>query len=242
MLLAVDIGNSAIKFGVFDGEILHSKFSIPTETEDLKAAIRGRLAAILNRAIVSSVVPEVSKSIQNFLRSECNIEPIFVTSDFDLGLKVEYSDRSSLGTDRLINAFAAAKKYGAPCIVCSFGTATTIDAVSRQRDFLGAIIAPGLQMMADALHHFTSKLPAVDVRQEAWVFTPSTEDCIRAGAFHSQLGLVELAQREIKKDVGDDAKVIATGGFASMIAEKTDFIDVVDEDLLLHGLRSLAER
>ncbi len=244
MLLAVDIGNSSIKFGVFDGETLHSKFSIPTKrdisVDELESTIGEKILSPIAKAIICSVVPEIDEIVRKVLHNKFNIEAFFVTSDVDLGFEIKYFDQSSLGTDRLVNAFAAAEKYGTPCIVCSFGTATTIDAVT-EKEFLGSIIAPGIQMMADALHHFTSKLPAVDVRWEGWVSPPSTEDCIRAGATYSQMGLVEVVVRDIRKDIGD-AKVVATGGFASMIAENTTVIDVVDENLLLDGLRMLYSR
>ena len=246
MLLAIDIGNSSIKFGVFDGETLLSKFSIPTSrgltVDDLRFAIGRSLDLPISSAIACSVVPDVNDRIQEFFQTSFQIDPFFITNDLDFGFEIIYFDPASLGTDRLVNTFAAAHKYGLPAIVCSFGTATTIDAINSESKFLGGLIAPGMQMMADALHHYTSKLPAVDVCQESWVVTPSTEDCIRAGVFYSQQGLLEVAVRDIKKDIGDSPKVVATGGFASLIAENTGVIDVVDENLLLDGLRMLYSR
>jgi type III pantothenate kinase len=245
MLLTVDIGNSAIKFGVFDGEHLVARHSIPTKrvttADSLTSAIGTKLDLPIDDAMVCSVVPDADPAVREFLKTTFQIEPFFVTVDVDLGLEIRYFDLSSLGVDRLVNAFAASQRYGLPVIVCSFGSATTIDAVNAEYEFLAGLIAPGMQMMADALHHFTSKLPAVDVRWEGRVVTPSTEDCIRAGISYCQSGLVETAVRDLRKDIGD-AKLVATGGFAQLIADHTGQIDIVDENLLLDGLRLVHER
>src|SRR5687768_15471513 len=152
MLLAVDIGNSAIKFGLFDGDSLTEKFSIPTKGNASAGEIMLDVGDRLrdgDSAIVCSVVPEIEPAMEEFLRGATDSEPVFVNNSFDLGLKINYEPLESLGTDRLLNAFAAVEKYGAPCIVCSLGTATTIDVVNDKRVFLGGVIAPGLDAMAE---------------------------------------------------------------------------------------------
>ena len=246
MLLAVDIGNSAIKFGVYDGETLKTKFSIPTR-RDLTAngpefGVDGRLDTSVSSAIMCSVVPELDIPLRTFLKEILGVDPFIVKNDLDFGLTIHYQPLEAAGTDRLVNSFAAAEKYGVPCIVCSFGTATTIDVVDKTRTLLGGLIAPGMKTMAKALHLNTAQLPEVEIVTPDRVINHTTETSIQAGVFYSQIGLVESAIARIKKEIGDNPKVIATGGFASMIAENTNVIDIVDEDLLLDGLRILAGR
>ena len=246
MILAVDIGNSSIKFGVFDGETLLNKFSIPTKRElsadDIKAVVDGRIELSITSAIVCSVVPELVAPLTAFLKTNLDVDPFVVQNDLDFGMNIHYKPLEAAGTDRIVNAFAAAEKYGVPCIVCSFGTATTIDIVNAKRELLGGLIAPGLLTSAKALHKNTAKLPDVEIKTPTSIINQTTETSIQAGIFYSQIGLVESTVSRLKNEIGDAPKVIATGGFASMIAEKADVINVVDENLLLNGLRLLADR
>lgn len=246
MLLAVDIGNSSIKFGVFDGDDLISKISIPTRLDatafELRHALGDNLAHPFTAAIICSVVPEADDLLTEFLEREIKIEPVLVRNDFDFGLKINYEPLASAGTDRLVNSFAAAEKYGVPCIVCSFGTATTIDVVTADRVFLGGVIAPGMGLMAKALHLNTSKLPDVAIEKPATVIQNTTVGSIQSGIVYGYVGLVGELISRIKNETGDDSKVIATGGFASMIAENTALIDILNENLLLDGLRILHDK
>ena len=241
MLLAIDIGNTSIKFGLFDGKILKSKFFIPTNGDNL-SDLDKKLTPDVSAAIVCSVVPQIERAVSSHLLEKTGVEPIFVRNDFDFGLSIKYEPLDAVGTDRLVNSFAAAEKYGVPCVVCSFGTATTIDVVNEKRELLGGLIAPGIATMAKALHLNTAKLPEVNIEARDNVISRTTETSIQSGVFYSQIGLVETAVARIKREIGGDPKVIATGGFASMIAANTDVIDVVDENLLLDGLRRLAKR
>ena len=244
MLLAVDIGNSAIKFGVFDAQRLITKFSISTNSEiNSKEPIDKVGSSPISKALVCSVVPAVNSQLSDALNAAFDIDVRFVTNDIDFGLDIKYKPLAAAGTDRLVNAFSAAEKYGVPIIACSFGTATTIDVVDKNRVLLGGLIAPGMKTMAKALHLNTAQLPEIDINAPtSAVINHTTESSIQAGVFYSQIGLVESSIARIKKEIGDNPKVIATGGFASMIAENTNVIDVVDENLLLDGLRILAER
>lgn len=236
MLLAVDIGNTSIKFGVFDGENLISRFSLPTDQDNISFDDLS-----VDYAFVCSVVPTASQKIKEFLKKQFGIDAFFVTNDLDFGLNVKYRPLENAGTDRLVNSFAASEKYGVPCIVCSFGTATTIDVINDKRELIGGLIAPGVKLTAKALHLNTARLPEVEITKPAELIAETTEDCIRSGVFYSQIGLIETSIKRIKKDIGD-AKVIATGGFAEMIASDTDAIDVVDQDLTLTGLMLLSHR
>ena len=246
MLLAVDIGNSSIKFGVYDGETLLSKFSIPTSHDStvdyLKSAIGSDMDDPISSAIVCSVVPDLNGALAAFVKSSLNIDALFVTNYFPFGLKINYEPVEAAGTDRLVNAFAALENYGVPCIVCSFGTATTIDVVNKDRELLGGLIAPGMATMAKALRLNTAKLPEIEIKPHDSAINRTTETSIRAGIIYSQVGLVESTVARIRAEIGGDPRVIATGGFASMIAESTSVIEIVDENLLLDGLRVLYSR
>lgn len=246
MLLAVDIGNSNIKFGTFDSEHLLSKFSIPTNLnstkEELTSAVDNRIDKRVADAIVCSVVPDADTSMREFLIGHGVVKPIFLTNDFDFGLKINYEPLSAIGTDRLVNAFGVAEKYGVPCIVCSFGTAMTIDAVDQNREIRGGVIAPGMKTMAKALHLNTAKLPEVEIEKPKSFLGNTTVSSIRSGIFNGQVAMAEGLIQRIKKEIGDNPKVVATGGFASLIAENAPLIDIVDENLLLDGLRLLSDR
>jgi len=244
MILAVDIGNSAIKFGLFEGETLTSKFSIPSKknahAREIRREVGDKLAGSFSSAIVCSVVPEIENGMRSFLRDTIGTEPVFVNNSFNFGLGINYEPLDSLGTDRLVAAFAAVEKYGAPVIACSLGTATTIDVVNKDREFLGGIIAPGLNLMAAALYMNASRLPHVQVEKPESLLGTSTDHSIRSGVFNGYVsmfrGLIEMFRSTI------DAKAVATGGNAELIANECDSIDVVDPDLVLSGLSLLSQR
>jgi type III pantothenate kinase len=240
MLLAVDIGNSAIKFGLFDGETLTSKFSIPTKrnatSDEIKLAVGNRLSESIDAAIVCSVVSEIDEPMRDFLRSVTKADPLFVDNSFDFGLKINYEPLDSLGTDRLVNAFAAVEKYGAPCIVCSLGTATTIDVVSANREFLGGIIAPGLDAMADALSLKAPRLPNVATEKPENMLGNSTKESIQSGIYNGYVAMVQGLIEKISSEFGVE-KAILTGGNAKKLTE-----GIVESDLVLIGLRLLARR
>ena len=240
MLLAVDIGNSNIKFGVFDGHDIIAKFSVATSSpvNELVSSFTGPI----DNAIICSVVPHAADRMVEVLRRKIGIAPLVVTNDLDFGLKIIYEPITAVGTDRLVNSFAAAEKYGVPCIICSFGTATTIDAVSGERELLGGLIAPGFAMMAESLHLRTAQLPEAEVGRADSPINHTTGTSIRAGVYYSQLGLIETAVSKMKEVVGGTAKVLATGGFSALIADACLCIDQSDENLTLNGLRMLNDR
>ena len=246
MLLAVDIGNTNIKFGVFDGDKLTSKLAIPTIREitadGLTKVLSSKITQLVTLAIVSSVVPEIDASMLEFLTSQFGVDPLFVKNDFDFGIKINHEPLSDAGTDRLVNTFSAVEKYGAPCIVCSFGTALTLDVVDADRTLVGGLIAPGMHTLATALKITTSKLPEVEIKLPGSAIQNTTVGSIQSGIVNGYLGLFEGLISRVKEEIGNSPKVIATGGFASFIAENTHQIDVVDENLLLDGLRLLHER
>ncbi len=267
MLLAVDIGNSNTKFGVYDGERLIFKLSIPTirklSADDLSKIVGNKIEHPISSAIVSSVVPEIDNAMDGFLNFKFHVNPVFVKNDFDFGLTINYTPLADAGADRLVNTFSAVEKYGAPCIVCSFGTALTIDVVDANRTLIGGLIAPGMNSLATALKITTSKLPEVEIKLPDAVIQTTTIGSIQSGIVFGYFGLVETLILKVKSEPGAVATgffavrgtgaqslplpvptptVIATGGFAKLIAENTTQIDIVEENLLLDGLRRLHAR
>ncbi len=246
MLLAVDIGNTSTKFGTFDGDRLVSKISIPTirevTSEGLSAVLSSRIPANITDAIVCSVVPETEAAMDGYLRSAFAVEPMPVSNDLDFGLTINYTPLEAVGADRLVNAFSAVETYGLPCVVCSFGTALTIDAVDADRNLLGGVIAPGMKAMARSLYEMASRLPEVEPERTETVIQNTTVGSISSGIFHGYLGMAEGLIRQIRAEMGGSPKVIATGGTADAIAPYIDLIDIVDGDLLLDGLQLLYSR
>ncbi|MEO6656558.1 MAG: type III pantothenate kinase [Pyrinomonadaceae bacterium] len=246
MLLAVDIGNTNIKFGIYDRETLIRKISIPS-IQDLSAdalanVVVSKISQPVSAAIISSVVPEMDQAMGDFITTKYAVTPIFVENDFDFGIAISYEPLSDAGSDRLVNTFSAVEKYGAPCIVCSFGTALTIDVVDVGRALVGGLIAPGMKTLSAALKTTTSKLPEVEIEKPKAVIQRSTIGSIQSGIVYGYFGLVEELLTRVKEEIGVKPKVIATGGFAAMIAENTSQIDIVDENLLLDGLQILYHR
>lgn len=236
MLLAVDIGNSRIKFGVYDGERLVEKVSAPTPRNH--GFELGHFADI-EAAIICSVVPEANETVAHAIREKFVIEPKVVQNDFDFGLKILHTPLETIGTDRLVNAFSAVEKYTAPCIVCSMGTALTIDFVDQGRVLRGGVIAPGMRVLGEALHRMTSRLPEVEIGTTETVLQQTTVGAIQSGLVNGFVGLVESIIQKIQVQVDADAKVIATGGNAKFVADQSDLVEIVDEDLLLDGLQHL---
>jgi type III pantothenate kinase len=244
MLLAIDIGNSSTKLGVFDNENLVKRLIIPTirskTADEIYLSIQDELNLQFSAVVVSSVVTELRDAFYELGEKYFNRTPIFVDNSFDFGLEIKYFPPENLGIDRIIAAFAAVKKYGKPCIVCDFGTATTIDAVNSKNEYLGGIITPGMNTLSEALFIKTSKLPRVEIRKPETVIGNSTVASIQSGIFYGYIGLTEGIIKRMSDELGEKPNVIATGGFAKLIAENCDLIEIIDENLILEGLRLLS--
>ena len=247
MLLAIDIGNSSIKFGVFDGPVLFHKFSIQTKRDyTAEELIFDRLRLVdeqfiqvdIDTCIVGSVVPDLNGVITQVCRELFKVTPSFVDETWNFGFEIRYEPPSDAGVDRLVNCFAAVTKYGYPVVVCSFGTATTIDVVNDDNEYLGGVIAPGPAASAQALQLATAKLPNVPIEKPDSIIGNTTAKSIQSGIVNGHIAMVE---RLLSKIAGG-GKTIATGGFARLIAEEIKGIDAVDENLTLDGLRLLAEQ
>jgi type III pantothenate kinase len=242
MLLTVDIGNSSIKLGVFNRQTLLSRFTIPTasfqDSIELKKLAEA-LPSTIEDMIVSSVVPELNVILSNFSETRFGIKPVFVDHTFDLGFEIKYEPPTAAGIDRLVAASAAARKYGKPCIVCDFGTAATIDAVNSAGQYLGGVITPGITTLSHALFQKTSKLPEIELKKPDSVIGNSTASAISSGIYYGYMGLVDGLLTRMIEELDEKPKVIATGGYAEMIANEIPAIEVVDKDLLLEGLQML---
>jgi len=246
MLLAIDIGNTTVKFGVFDRENLIGKFVIPTvrnqTAADIDSLVNSNLPQKVSAVIISSVVPELKNSIEKFIEKRFEIIPFFVEYDFDFGLKIKYNSPETLGIDRIVAAFAAAQKYGKPCIVCDFGTATTIDAVNSGGEYLGGVIVAGMNLLADALSQKTSKLPKIEIKKAKKVIGGSTIEAIQSGIYFGYIGLTDGIIKRMISELGEKPRIIATGGFAQIIADGSELLEIFDETLMLDGLRLIYEK
>ncbi len=248
MLLAIDIGNTNTSLGIFDGENLIEHWRIATVRErtadELGVLIRQMLALSnlnyqkISAIIVSSVASaQLNFTFQKMSEKYLGQAAIFVDATFDFGLQIKYNPPSSLGIDRIVAAVGATEKYGKPCVVCDFGTATTIDAVNSKGEFLGGIITTGMNLLADALFQNTSKLPKIEIKKPENIIGSSTVHSIQAGIYFGYIGLVDGIIEKMFAELGEKPAVVATGGFAKLIAESSEKIEIVDETLMLEGLR-----
>jgi len=256
MLLALDIGNSNVVAGVFEGTTLVATRRVPTERDrtagELGALIEGFLAAAgmntadIDGVVVSSVVPSQTAPTTEMVKRLFDRDALLVEPAVNGGMPIKYERPGDLGADRLVTAVGARARFGqdagAPLIVCDFGTATKIDAVSASGEFLGGTICAGVSILADALFQRTARLPRVEIRKPASVIGRSTVSGIEAGLFFGYLGMVEGIIVRMRAELGGKAICVATGGLSSLIAPETRLIDYIDPDLTLQGMRIVWER
>ena len=243
MLIVIDIGNTLTKFGLFDNDLLIGRFAASTLSDPSARRIFSQIPnRDISAVVVSCVVPKLRETYAQIFKKTHGIEPIFIDSSFDFDLKINYFPPENLGIDRLVAAFAAVEKWSETCIVCDFGTATTIDVVTANREFSGGIIAPGMKTMSESLFAKTSKLPRVEIEKPPRVIGDSTTRAIQSGIYFGYIGLVDGIVERMTNELGGEAKVVATGGFAALIAESSAKIDIVDDNLLFDGLRLIYEK
>jgi len=251
MLLCIDVGNTNIVLGVFDGEELVADFRLHTDErstgDELGLLISGLLegrgisTGSITAVVVSSVVPILSRPIDEASHHYFKMAPMVVGPGIRTGMRILYEDPRQVGADRIVNSIAAFKRYGGPAVLVDFGTATTFDAISRNGDYLGGAIAPGIVISLDALVAHTAKLTRVDLVAPPAVIGRNTTASMQAGLVYGYVGLIEGIVERMKKELGDGARVIATGGLAELIAAQTTVIDTVDQRLTLDGLRIIHE-
>jgi type III pantothenate kinase len=239
MLLAIDAGNSNIKLALFDGSELKARWRLTSnEISQLAGLDLPHLEAIL----IASVVPAVNPTLTQIFQDHFKLKPIFVDHTSPTGLKILYDAPAELGADRLVDAVAAVEKYGAPCIVVDFGTATTFNAINAAGEFLGGAISPGLTTCSEALFARAAKLPRVEFERPQKVIGSSTVAAIQSGLYHGYASLVDGLLERMIAEMGVTPRVIATGGLAHAIAPASKHITERDDTLTLEGLRLVYER
>ncbi len=253
MLLAIDIGNTNITIGVFDGEDLVTTYRmttpLPRTSDEYGMAVQGMLELNgvahedITDAIVASVVPNVMHSITNSILKYFNTSPIIIDAGIKTGIRVAGSTPRQIGADRIVDAAAVYELYGGPAIVIDYGTATTFDLVDEDGTFTACVIAPGIRTSAEALWNMAANLPEFEIIKPESILAQDTVSCMQAGVVFGQIGQAEYIVKKMKEEFGrDDVKVIATGGLGRILENETDVIDVYDPQLTLHGMRIIFDR
>ncbi|MFQ5592597.1 MAG: type III pantothenate kinase [Anaerolineae bacterium] len=251
MLLAIDIGNTNLTFGVFDGKRQLQRWRAATRrsrTADEHGVLLTRFLRMaglepeqIAGCVISSVVPPLTAACVTMARTYLHTEPLVVGPGVRTKMRILYDNPAQLGADRLIDAVGARDVYGAPVIVVDFGTATTFNVVDGDGNYRGGAIAPGIGVAAEALVNAAAQLPRIELVFPPRVTATSTSEAMQSGVLYGYLGLVEGLVRRLQVEWGDDVTVVATGGLAGIVAERTDAIDVVDQNLTLEGLRVIWE-
>lgn len=252
MVFVLDVGNSHIKCGLFDGEKLLNSWRLKTDLDRTADEYGIQVVAFFNHGshktqdvegiIISSVIPSINYTLQHMCSTYFGKKAMFVNPGIKTGLNIKYDNPKDLGADRIVSAIAAYTLYGGPCIVVDFGTATTFGVISEKGDFLGGAICPGIKISAEALTESAAKLPRVELVKPDSVIGTGTIQGMQAGIIYGYVGQVDYIIRRMKKETGGSPNVIATGGLASLIAQETQEIDEVNSLLTLIGLEIVYRR
>lgn len=256
MLLAIDVGNTNIVFGVFDGATLAQSWRLLTLRErtadEVGLMVTGLFAhakmplTSIDAIVMGSVVPVLTPIMRSMCERYFDRTPLVVTPASNAGMPIRYRNPEEVGADRIANSIAAYETYGrahtVPLIIADLGTATTFDAVSAAGEYLGGVICPGPQIAAEALFQRAARLPRVDVRKPAAVIGQTTVGAVESGLFYGYLGMVEAIVRRMTAELGGRATCIATGGLAPLIVPESELFAASDPDITLHGLRIIWER
>ena len=264
MLLTIDVGNTNTVLGLFrlampsdyaeartvPQVVAHWRVAtIRTQTVDEYGVLFRNLFALaelhvtaIEGIVISSVVPPLDATLREVCERYFHTKPMFVEPGIRTGMPVLYENPAEVGADRVVNGVAAFEKYGGPCIVVDFGTATTFDAVSGKGEYLGGLIAPGIGISAEALFERTARLPRIEIRKPIRVIGTNTTASLQSGLFYGYLGLIDGILERMVADMGQHTKAIATGGLAELFASSSKYISAVDDLLTLDGLRIIWER
>jgi type III pantothenate kinase len=256
MLLAIDVGNTNIVLGVFNGTMLTHSWRLTTLRERTSDELGILVTSLCERnrvgrgdisgIVMASVVPPQTGTMIAMVRDFFGRAPLNVEPAVNAGMPILYDNPAEVGADRVVNGIAAYEEYGRgahrPVIVVDFGTATTFDAISAKGEYLGGVICPGPQISADALFQRAAKLPRIDVRKPDRVIGRTTVESMQAGLFWGYVDMVQGLVRRIRDELGSTAAVVATGGLASSVAPETNVVEHVDPELTLRGLRIVWER
>ena len=253
MILTLDIGNTNIKTALFDGMDMRQYWRISTNrarsSDEYGIILMGLLshegisASAVDGIIISSVVPQINFTIEHMCRNYFGHEPMKIEPGVKTGINIKYENPREVGSDRIANAVAAYELYGGPCITIDFGTATTFGAISERGEFLGGAICPGLKLAAEALTERAAKLPRFELAKPETVIGRNTITNMQSGIVYGYIGQVNYLVERMKRELGaPNAKVIATGGLAVLVAEESNAIDVMDGLLTLKGLCLIYEK
>jgi type III pantothenate kinase len=251
MFLAIDIGNTNITLGLYDGEGLGPRWRLATDHDRMPDEYGITLIHLIEHAGVSaaqvhaialaSVVPPLTGTFVQACEKYLHRPPLVVDAGVKTGVRVKYDDPKQVGADRVVDAAAVHKLYGGPACVVDFGTATTFDAISAEGDYLGGAIAPGVGIAAEALFQRTAKLPRVDLQRPPAAIGRNTVHSIQSGLLYGYVGLVEGMVARFRAELGPKMKVIGTGGLAEVIARETQVIEILAPWLTLDGLKIVWE-
>ena len=256
MLLAIDVGNTNTVLGLYklegDQPELAAHWRVTThraQTSDEYGVLfvnlfemNGMKTSQVTHIMISSVVPPVDSTLRQVCETYFHVQPLFVEPGIKTGMPVLVDNPAELGADRLVNAIAAFERYGGPCIVVDFGTATTFDVISAKGEYLGGAISPGLGISADALFSRAARLGRIDIKRPAKVIGTNTVTHLQTGLYYGYIGLTDGIIERIIAELGQPARVIATGGLARQISGDSRYISEIDDMLTLDGLRILFER
>jgi len=242
MLLAIDIGNTSINLGLFRGKRLFKKFAIPTARRNYSPALKKFLAKnhnSIDETIISSVVPTAAKNLSRDLFRLLKKKPRLIGKDLRVPIRNLYRRPAQVGQDRLVNAYAASRLYGAPAVVVDFGTAITFDIISKNKAYLGGMILPGLGISLDALYERTALLPKIELGRPREFIGRDTRNSMLSGIIYGFAALTDDMTDRIRKKIGKNARVIGTGGNISLIAKFCRNLEIIDPDLTLKGISLL---
>lgn len=253
MLLVIDVGNTNITMGVFQGEKLLETFrltSAHSRTSDEYGITicdlvehRGIEASSIKDVIISSVVPDVMYSLINGIIKYFHTKPLIVGPGIKTGIRLVTENPKQMGADRIVDAVAAYELYGGPVLVVDFGTATTYDLIMGDGSFVAGVTSPGIRLIANALWQGTAKLPKFEIAKPQSILAKETITSMQAGLVYGYIGQTEYIIKKVQEEAGlEEMKVVATGGLGKIIADETDMIQVYDNRLTLKGLRLLYEK
>lgn len=253
MILVIDVGNTNMTLGVYDGEALKATFRMTTKTprtsDEYGVMItqllenKGIEAKALEGSIVASVVPDVMHSLMGGLVRYTETKPMSVGPGVRTGIRIVTEDPRAIGADRIVDAVAAYEKYGGPVLVLDFGTATTYDLITEKGEFAAGITAPGIRISSEALWTQAAKLPNIEIKKPRSILAQETISSMQAGLVYGQIGQTEYIIRKVKEESKlPHIKVVATGGLGRLIADETKSIDVYDSFLTLDGLRIIYDK